>query len=1317
MDFYDIIVDNSKKVTSIGPIFRTIDIQDIIIDNKAQEVIAFWDEKAQTWSDNTAKLLVGIDDEILQKYKEFQKLHPEAPVTLNMINNVASVAYRDWLKFLSSVRTPKPTFNSEVIFSDHTIERSDYATYKLPYTPNPDIDIEGFLEGMSVFYEPAELDKLMWFIGATLTGDIHDIQKFAYLYGRAGSGKGTTINIIKQIFQGPYTGQISLEKLTGKSEFASSQVRDLPVLYDPEVNLYRMTNDTPLLALTAHEPISVNRKFRDPIEISFRGFLIAASNQPVKVRNIDAGINRRLVDIYQTGGKMDSTQYAAWMDSIPSQVPGIAAYAINKYRTMGRSYFEGYVSQQMLAQTNYMHRFVKTHYDQFTDPMPLNRAYSQYEEYLASDNVDFKVTRHDFQNDFARYWDHTLQKHQTVGGVQSKFWFYGFDKSSIGEQNEDTGNAGSTISNQEQPNDFDQLFNSSFNIFESDPGLVYPAQLATSTGVPSSPWTKVTTTSTDIDQSKLHYLLVDKSIIVIDIDTHKPTDKPAMEVLRKLKDVYSLPNTFAEPSRSGSGIHLYYSYSDRIPLKSMELFPQVELKVYNGNASLRRIFTKSNGVKALTSVNYATLKPLFDAAQKEPRMIDSQLKSAISTEEEIRTLIKKALRMEIHDHTKPNMDFIAHILDEAVANDVLYNISDLETAITTFATASTNQSDTCIRIAMDLPYKNPQTDPTVFDPDEFPKAPSGHVDPQDFMFYDTEVYRNVFMLSYYKRSTMDEPKTLINPSQDELYKLFTNEALVGFNNYRYDDYILYYALMGYGPLELFSVSQQLIQEHASNKLSFKAHDVSYLDLYEIASTKQSLKKWEVDLGLPYDELDIDWNEPLAPELWDRVAAYNRNDTAVLPGLLDAIYGDYEAVELLSQLSGLPLNRTINAHTTQFIFTKKDGTHVKPDSSYTQYTDLRTIFPGYEFDKYKGSSYLGLNPSNGGYVYSNPGIYKRVVELDIKSMHPTSMKELNYFGPFTENYAALMDVKFFLSDDKLDEAKEALPILGPILDDPHTNIKAVIKAVKRALNSAYGLTSATFDNALKNPQNVDNIVAKRGALFMIQLQRKLEEAGTTVVHIKTDSIKVADPTEELIHDIQEFGKQYGYTFEFEDEYAPFTLIDKAQLIGYSNAHQSWHAIGTKFINPYTYKTLFSHEDYVLDDYARTIQSRVGKLYLGDLFIGRIGSFVASENGSILTVHKDDGGVSSPAGTLSPIKEKFINPETGRTNTRRLPYKFVPTNKADLPDIDFRFYEEFVKDLLNDIIRVSSVEDLHILLPETADKLIAQYELKDAPAKAV
>lgn len=1298
MDFYDIVTDNTKKVISIGPIFRTIDIQDIIIDNKAQEVIAYWDEETSRWSTDISKLLTGIDNQVFLEYKNFQRLHPEEPVTLNTINNVASSAYRDWLKFLSSVRTPKHDFNSEVLFSDHDIERSDYATYKLPYRPEPSVNIDQFLEGMSVFYDKENLDKLMWFIGATLTGKMHSIQKFAYLYGKAGSGKGTTIEIIKQIFQGPYTGQISLEKLTGKSEFASAQVRDLPVLFDPEVNLYRMTNDTPLLALTAHEPISVNKKFRDPIEITFRGFLIAASNQPVKVRNIDAGINRRLIDIYQTGNKMSSDQYVPWLESIPSQVPGIAAYAIERFNLMGRSYFEGYVSQQMLAQTNYMHRFVKEYYTEFTDPMPLGKAYEMYQNYLSADNVDFKVTRHDFQNDFSRYYESTSQKHQTINGVQSKFWFENFNMSVI-------NNPALNITNdipvdQSTP----AIFESDFNYFnQAEP--TYPSQLALPNGNPKSPWATVKTTNHDIDQSQTHYINVDPSLIVIDIDMHHPsTDKPALEILNSLP----LPTTYSEPSRDQKGIHLYFHYNDTLPLKNTTINDQVEIKVYTGGQAIRRKFTSSNGIINLATINFENLRPLIEQAPKENQsMITTDFKKSLESEEQLRTLIKKALRKEVHSATKPNIDFIEHILQQAVLDDLTYNVSDMEQSITAFALSSTNQSTEAVRIASSLPYQNPPVNPTVF---ELPTAPTAHIEPTSMMFYDVEVFRNVFMFSYYKPATMSEPATLINPTQAELRAVVSDQALVGFNNYRYDDFILYYALLGYSPLELFNISKQIIVDKQSSKLSFKAHNISYLDLYEIAVTKQSLKKWEVDLHLPYDETDVDWDAPLDPSLWERVAAYNRNDTKVLPDLLDHIYGDYEAVQILAQMSGMPLNRTINAHTTQIIFTRSDGTHVKPDSSYTVYTDLSETFPGYTFDRYTGSSYLGLDPSNGGYVYSQPGIYNRAVELDIKSMHPTSIENLNYFGEFTPSYAALKQVKFHLSANDFDGAIAALPILKPILADPKTNVKAIITAVKRALNSAYGLTSASFDNALKNPQNIDNIVAKRGSLFMITLQRHLESKNIHVIHIKTDSIKISDPTEEIINEIQQFGLDYGYEFEVEDTYAPFVLIDKAQLIGYSASHESWHAIGTKFINPYNYKTLFSHEDYVLDDYARTIQSRVGKLYLGDLFIGRIGSFIATPKGSILTVHKPDNSISSPSGTLSNEKIKSINPETGRSITKKKPFKFMPTSEAAITDIDFGYYDQMVSDLLHDIVTVSSTESLSTLFPETASSLITQYELK-------
>jgi DNA polymerase elongation subunit (family B) len=35
------------------------------------------------------------------------------------------------------------------------------------------------------------------------------------------------------------------------------------------------------------------------------------------------------------------------------------------------------------------------------------------------------------------------------------------------------------------------------------------------------------------------------------------------------------------------------------------------------------------------------------------------------------------------------------------------------------------------------------------------------------------------------------------------------------------------------------------------------------------------------------------------------------------------------------------------------------------------------------------------PGEGGYVYAEPGMYENVALLDIASMHPTSLIELNY----------------------------------------------------------------------------------------------------------------------------------------------------------------------------------------------------------------------------------------------------------------------------------------------------------------------------------
>ena len=84
----------------------------------------------------------------------------------------------------------------------------------------------------------------------------------------------------------------------------------------------------------------------------------------------------------------------------------------------------------------------------------------------------------------------------------------------------------------------------------------------------------------------------------------------------------------------------------------------------------------------------------------------------------------------------------------------------------------------------------------------------------------------------------------------------------------------------------------------------------------------------------------------------------------------------------------------------------------------------------------------------------------------------------------------------------------------ILDDQISN-GDLAQALKIVINSIYGLTKATYNNEFKDPRNVDNIVAKRGALFMINLKHEVQKRGYTVAHIKTDSIKIPDANKDFL----------------------------------------------------------------------------------------------------------------------------------------------------------------------------------------------------------
>lgn len=304
--------------------------------------------------------------------------------------------------------------------------------------------------------------------------------------------------------------------------------------------------------------------------------------------------------------------------------------------------------------------------------------------------------------------------------------------------------------------------------------------------------------------------------------------------------------------------------------------------------------------------------------------------------------------------------------------------------------------------------------------------------------------------------------------------------------------------------------------------------------------------------------------------------------------------------------------------------------------------VEPFFPGYTFDHGK-SLYWGEEVGEGGYVYAEPGMYRAVALLDIASMHPSSIMAERLFGDiYTARFGDILAARLAIKHGEFEKAEKMLDgKLAPYLKDKDA-AKNLAQALKIAINSVYGLTSAGFDNPFRDKRNIDNIVAKRGALFMVNLKHAVQDQGFTVAHIKTDSIKIPNATPEIIQFVMDYGREYGYTFEHEATYDRMCLVNDAVYIArYEDG--KWTATGTQFQVPYVFKKLFSREPIEFDDLCET-KSVSTALYL-DMneglpedahnykFVGRVGRFspIKTGCGGGLLLRKTDKGYSAATGS--------------------------------------------------------------------------------------
>lgn len=1257
---------------------------------------AIWLQERGLWSTDEQDALQLIDRE-LDNYADAHKADFDNYRVLHMWD-AESGMIDIWHRYCQrQMRDSFVMLDEKLIFSNTDVKKEDYASKRLPY-PLEQGSIKAWNELMSVLYAPDERMKIEWAIGAIVNGDSKKIQKFMVMYGAPGTGKSTVINIIQKLFAGYYSAFDAKVLGSSSNAFALEAFKANPLIaIQHDGDLSRIEDNTRINSLVSHESMTVNEKFKSAYENRFKCFLILGTNNPVRITNAKSGIVRRLIDVEPTGNKVPAKKYEELISQIDFELGAIAWYCRNVYENNKHAY-DDYIPIRMLSASNDMYNFMEDSYYVFKkeDGVSLQVAWEMYKNFCTSTNVPYMSSRRVFKEELMNYFRDYKERVNTDSGERIRSYYSGF-KTEKFEKKSDFGasipeKAKSWVDFKVQHSVLDDICKDC------------PAQYANETGTPTQKWEKVKTKLADLDTSRLHYVKVPENHIVIDFDIPGEDGKKSFE--RNLEAASKWPKTYAELSKSGAGIHLHYIYSGDASKLSRIYDEHIEVKVFTGKSSLRRKLSKCNDIP---------VAPISSGLpMKGEKMVSTD---RVQSEKALRVLIMRNLNKEIHPYTKPSIDFIYKILEDAYNSDLTYDVDDMRNSILGFAASSTNQADACLKIVSKMHFKSKE--PTAVVTYEAP-----------IVFFDCEVFPNLLLVNWKFQSTPDkeEPTVyrLINPSADDIAKL-AQYRLIGFNNRKYDNHILYARMIGWSVEAIYNLSQQIINEHTG--FFGEAYNFSYTDIYDFSAKKQSLKKFEIELGIHHQELGLPWDQPVPEEKWEEVARYCDNDVLATEAVFNARHADFVAREILADVAGMTVNDTTNSLTTRIIFGKEknprlvytdlatgesdDLIEVEPDI-LTKNTYLNA-FPGYEWVKGEDgrmhNMFRGTDLGLGGYVYAEPGMYWNVALLDVASLHPHSAVALNYFGEYTKNFNDLMDVRIYVKHKEYDKAKKLFNgKLAKYLDDPK-QAKALSQALKIAINSVYGLTSATFENPFRNRKNANNIVALRGALFMRTLQDEVQQRGFTVAHIKTDSIKIPDATPEIIDFCMKFAKKYGYTFEHEATYEKMCLVNDAVYIArYLDADQcqaqygympekneehsrEWTATGTQFQIPYVFKTLFSHEPVVFADLCQTKTVSKGAIYLDKnedlpegehkyIFVGRVGSFCPIKLGCGGAVLLRESGVNDAG-------EKTYAAVGGSKGYRWLESEMVHELQME-KDIDRSYFDKMADDAADAIAKYGDYE---------------------------
>lgn len=1374
LDFMMVTAKATKTGVDIVPVFKARKSKDLMI--RGNDFYAIWDEKNKIWSTDEDTVITLVDEE-LDQYALDNNMSYETGANIKYMWNCDTGSIDKWHKYCQKqVKDNYKPLDESIIFSNTELTREKYASKSLNYPLEPG-SIEAYDKLISTLYSPEERHKIEWAIGSIVTGNSKTIQKFMVLYGAAGTGKSTILNIIQQLFDGYYCIFDAKSLGSNNAAFALEQFKTNPlVAIQHDGDLSKIEDNTKLNSIVSHEEMTVNEKYKSTYTNRFKAFLFLGTNKPVKITDGKSGLLRRLIDVTPTGNKLATDEYKRLLRQIDFELGAIAYHCMQVYEA-DPDYYDNYIPQNMMAATNDFYNFIVDNFNVFKrqDGTTAKAAWEMYKVYCEDAKVPYPFTRRLFIEELKNYfWDYDEKITDENGGTVSKY-FSGFRTDRIEKQYQPVktekaeDKKESWIELKEQPSILDEVLKDC------------PAQLTyvkeDGGEVPSCAWDKCNTTLKEIDTHEVHYVRAPEVHIFIDFDLKDENGNKSLDL--NLREANKWPKTYAEVSKGGQGLHLHYIYNGD-PTKLSRIFDEnIEIKTCLGKSSIRRRLSICNDIPIATISSGLPLK-------EEVKVINFE---GFKTESALRTMIKRNLNKEIHPSTKCSVDFIFKNLEDAYNCGLKYDVSDMYDAVYIFASQSTNQADNCLKMVRQMKWKSDEPSEPVVASEDVP-----------IVFFDIEIFPNLFVVCHTTDRENAPVVRMINPSPKDMEEIL-NYRLIGFNNRAYDNHIVWARMMGYSIPELYRLSQKLVGKDKQAQKSAKfgeAYNASYTDIYDFASAgnKKSLKKLEIEMGIHHQELGLPWDEPVPEKLWNKVADYCCNDVIATKAAFHYLKGDWMARLILADITGLTTNDTTNTLSQKIIFGNDRNPQAKfnyrnlalpvHSDQYEEYLEkfghdyhfrvfnadglpeyrdyipgevlpdgwsILPFFPGYTFDKFAAdkSIYLGESIGEGGRVVSKPGIHTNVWDGDVTGQHPSSIIAEVLFGPeYTKQFKSIVDGRVSIKHQDWAACENLFdgklkPYIQMVKDGELTS-KELANALKTVVNAVYGQTKATYPCAFKDPRNEDNIVAKRGALFMTLLKREVEKRGFEVAHIKTDSIKIPNANDYIKDFVIKFGKEYGYSFETEAEFEKFCLVNDAVYIA-KTTDGEWTATGKQFAVPYVFKTLFSKEKIEFNDLCETFsvkdalyldrnedlsdvsmyESELKKLEdkykkgtlsditfetesrrLNDLiakghnyiFVGKVGCFCPVKpgvGGGILlakrgnkydaaTGSKGYRWIESEMFMNTTLKGSDIDEETGEVT----PITSVRPIEANLDLIDISFYHKLVDDAIDTIAQYGDVE---------------------------